>query len=389
MPNQQSVISGPFMGVVSDLTSPQGPPNDFDDISNFFVRKGALHTRPKLNLFSNDVANVQRVSQIGSFQDANFNWHTYKLLDTHNSPTVFSAAAFLRPGGPPYNWDSLTMPSLPAGSLDIGLRYSRVTVGNIVIFCNGGYPVMYLDGSNTVQTLGDVPGTARYVTENANHVIIAYTQEPALGSPGATLFPRRVRWSGVNNPFEWATLTDFTAGSNDLLDVPDGITGLNTLGRNTYIWRSNGVTVMSPTGQGLTPWFFENFSISEDGIGSIFPYCLATYGNQCMFVARDNVYIFDGTSFTSVTGISQTAASGANRRRIYNDLALSTTNPPPWATIIPNWTLGFDMLCYVLSIQRVDGVNITWVYTMEDGQWMRFSSAQGMPTAINSLVSIS
>lgn len=361
-------IRGPFRGINSDTPAPEGVPNEFDDVVNFFVRKGRLQSRPLMNPFISGVPSNQVIRNIGSFKDANGNYHTYVL--TNYSPGQ-TPAQFITAGPPTLN--PLSIPGLSTGQLGSTLPFGEASILNQVYFANGGYPLSYLDGSNSVQFAGDTPGTCNFLAVNSSHLIQAYCIEPAKGLSGSVVYPRRVRWSASNNPLEWSTAADYTAGSNDLLDVPDDVTGICTLGYSSYIWRSNGITVMYPTGVGLSPFDFFNYSLAPDGVGNFFPYSLAVYTNWCNFVAQDNIYRFDGSSLTPIGGVA--------RKRIYSDLA-NAAGDQVWGRIVPNFTLGFDFLCYMLTIP---GINITWIYTYDDGQWVRFFGQQGYLTAVRSV----
>ena len=365
MTYQPQVVRGPFQGVVSDTPFTEAPLNAFDDVVNFFVRKGRIQSRPNLGAFSSDGLLTR---YLGKFKDANGNFHTFRLVNYGAGQTP----AYMLTTGP-ITWNALAIPGLAAGQLGSSQLFTDAHIQNQVFFANGGYPLSYLDGSNAVQFAGDTPGTCNFLAVNVSHLIQAYCTEPATGQSGSTVFPRRVRWSASNNPLEWNTITDFTAGSNDLTDVPDDITGINTLGYPSYVWRSNGITVMYPTGQGLSPFQFYNYSLAPDGVGNFFPYSLATYTNWCVFVAQDNIYRFDGSSMTPIGGMT--------KKKIYADLAANNSDQI-WGRIVPNFTLGYDFLCYMLTIP---GPNVTWIYTFDDGQWVRFSSSQGYLTAVRTV----
>ncbi len=364
MTHRQLMIRGPFQGINSDTPSPEGPINDFDDVLNFFVRKGRIQSRPKLSAFIGTTPNGQLVRYAGKFKDANGNLHTFFLVNYFAGQTP----AYMLSTGPP-TMNPLLIPGLTAGQQGSVQLFTDAHIQNQIFFANGGYPLSYLDGSNAVQFAGDTPGTCNFLAVCANHLIQAYCIEPATGQTGSTIFPRRVRWSASGNPLIWTPGTDFTAGSNDLLEVPDDITGINTLGRASFVWRSNGITVMFPTGIGLAPFDFENFSLAPDGVGNFFPYSLATYTNWCNFVAQDNIYRFSVSSMDPIGGLS--------KKKIYADLAAANTDAV-WGRILPNFTLGYDFLCYMLTIP---GPNVTWLYTYDDGQWVRLSSSQGYFTA--------
>jgi len=367
MAQQPLLIRGPFQGVISDTPSPEGPLTDFDDVLNFFVRKGRIQSRPQLNTYFAASGGNPFVRYIGNFKDANLNYHTFMLANYAAGATP----AYMLTPGPTLN--PLAIPGLPAGQLGSNLPFTDAHTQYEVFFANGGYPLAYLDGSNAVQFAGDTPGTCRFLGINANHLIQAYCTEPATGQTGSQNYPRRVRWSGSANQLEWNPLVDFTAGVNDLLEVPDELTGMSTLFGYTFLWRINGITVMYPTGNGLSPFSFENYSLAPDGIGNYFPYALSTFDNRTVFISQYDIHLFDSSTFSSL--------GGQTKKRIFADLA-ANSGDVVWGRILPNLGLGFDFLCYILTIP---GPNVSWIYTYDDQQWVRFSSSSGVLSAVRNV----
>src|ERR1700675_833016 len=119
-------IRGPFQGVVSDLLSPEGPLTGFDDVLNFFVRKGRIQSRPRLNPYLVASAANPFIRTIGSFKDANQNFHTYFLANYLAGQTpayMLSAGPFLNP---------LALPGLAAGQQGSNLPFGVVSSQNRV-----------------------------------------------------------------------------------------------------------------------------------------------------------------------------------------------------------------------------------------------------------------
>jgi hypothetical protein len=338
------------------------PATAFDDVLNFFVRKGVAHTRQRLDLFTNQDLTTPRT--FGTFKDVLGNYHTFKLV---NYPAGAPPAFALDSAG---NWNALAIPGLASGQAGSNLPFAVAYIQNQLYFANLGYPLWYLDGSATVKSANS-PGTCKFLAVNVNHLIQACTIEPPPNT-GGTIFPNRVRWSASNNPQQWDPGVDFTAGFNDLLDVPDEITGLSTNGRNTFVWRTNGLTVMFPTGLALAAFDFENFSNSPEGVGNMFPFALSTYDNQTASIAADDLYLFDGNSFAGFGGM--------NKKKIFADLA-SAAGDVVWGKTIAGFP-GIDFKSYWLTIP---GPNITWVFAFESQQWVRFSSSNGYLTALRTV----
>lgn len=349
---QQLPVSGPFKGIVDNLPRPSKPPNAWDDLLNMLVYKGRLITRPRLNAFGPppDGAIVRLMT---TFQDVMGNFHTLVLTTAH---------AYYVTAGPVYHLLTLPVTDLTGTALP----YGYAIVNGRVYFSNGSRQVLYADGEITIKD-STHPGAARFIGVLANHLVTCYTTEPEPGVGGSTEYKQRVRWSASGDPNDW---TSFSAGFSDLLEVPDEITGFATLGRAGYVFRTNGITLMTATGSGTAPFQFDQVTNSPIGIGNKYPYSLATFGGLSAFVSANDIYGFDGTTLT--------AFGGEAKKKIFADIAASSGDQiTGW--IVPRLGNGFDYLSYWLSIP---GVNITWVYSYDDQAWQRFSSSQGRLTTI-------
>jgi len=269
----------------------------------------------------------------------------------------------------PPNAGLVLIGQLTTSNVATGLPYGVQVLNGQVFFSNGSTTVKYSDGSNTIKVAGNAPGSCRFLTTLGQRLVGAYWTEPSPGQPSSLTFPNRVRWSAVNNPLQWDPTVNGTAGFNDLIDVPDVITGLVTIGQNAYITRTNGVTVMSPTGPLGSPFSFFNESIAPQGVGNLFAYSLSSFGIWCAFVSEDDVYLFDGVNFIPI--------GGASRKKIFFDLSGSQGDViTGWVT--PQLHMTYPYLSYWLSIPGtpVSG-SIVWVYSRLTNKWQRFFSGKG------------
>jgi hypothetical protein len=265
-------------------------------------------------------------------------------------------------------------------SLDLnstGLPYALAKVNNSVYFCNGSTPLLYTDGEASLKIAGSVPGACRYLTVNAGHMIGAYWTEPApltTGIPQSpAIFTTRVRWSDSNNFNEWSELVPTaTAGLADLATVPHSITGLSTIGNNSYIYRTNGISVMSPTGNAASPFYISNYSAAPKGEGNVYPYTLTSHNNIDRFVGQTDIWAFDGSSFRSL-------AEGRVSTEIFNDLTLMeglVVNDPRGTRNTPRGIIttfldeGYVYLAYILSIPLL---NKAWVLNIVENTWSTFT----------------
>jgi hypothetical protein len=247
-----------------------------------------------------------------------------------------------------------------------------------VYFANGSLPGLYSDGEATLKSMMH-PGSFRFMTLLANHMVTAYTTEPPPGTTGATVYPYRVRWSDNGNATNWVESAATSAGHQDLLDVPDYITGLVTLGRTGFVFRWNGITQMTATGIGTQPFQFDQISHAPQGVGNYYPYSLVAFGQLCVFVSEDDIWTFDGSSFIPIGGLV--------KNRIFGDIAATNANLVIGMIFI-RCNPQFKYLSYWLSIPTSSTTNnVTWVYHFDAQSWQRFRGLEPLrQTAIANMV---
>lgn len=350
----QLPIPGPYKGIVDNLPRPSKPANAWDDLLNFMPYKGRLITRPRLNAFA-DTPDGAILRNAITFSDILGNLHTLALT---------TANAYFVTSGPTFNL--LTLPGGLANLTGTSLPYGYAMINSRVYFSNGSVQGLYADGESSIKD-STHPGAWRYAGVLANHLVTCNTTEPEPGVVGSESFANRIRWSASGDANDW---TSFTAGFTDLLEVPDQITGFATLGRAGYIFRSNGITLMTPTGVGTSPFQFDQVTNAPQGVGNKYPYSLATFGGLSAFVASNDIYGFDGSTFTPF--------GGEAKKKIFADIA-DATGDQVTGWIVPRLGTPFDFLSYWLSIP---GVNVTWVYSYDDQAWSRFTSSSGRLTTI-------
>lgn len=352
MTYQQFPIIGPFGGYQDNLPEPHTPKESFRELRNFLVRKGRLESRPRLNVYLKP-PDGSIIRNMVSFKDITGFSHTVVLT---------TRTAYALTTGPV--WNALTLPS-PLTTLDgTALPYALLNTQRRLFFCNGSTKLLHYDGEAEIKVAGDTPGGCRFLATNAFHLIQAYTTEAGVK------YPYRVRWSKSGDPLDW---TSFTSGFEDLLEVSDEITGLATLGRSTYVFRTNGITVMTPTGLGLNPFQFDNLSSASLGVGNTFPYTLAVFNDRAMFVAANDIYLVSPGNLQAV--------GGKAKRAIYTDL-LNGVGDVPVGFPLARMGIGRDYLSYWLSIAN----QRTWIYHFDEDNWTTMVTGAGRLTALNSVI---
>lgn len=384
----------PFQGINTVLPENEIGKEFTPSCLNFMSRNGELFTRPRMVRFIDGPQDNRPIRAICTFLDSNYVSHTVCVTATglwqlsrywNNPPISIDPVTTGQIGGPiPITFSEIVPPPLiPAWNL-VGqfgtipgpdVPYANAVFINKFFFTNGGNTLNYWDGiTNNIQTATTVAG-ALFLIELDAHLIMGYTVE------GGVPFPQRIRWSVSGNVIDtssavqdaWNPATNVGAGFNDMLDVPDQILGLAPIGRVGFIYRTNGITEITPVGKGTQPFNFDHLWASNNGIGNIYPYTLAIYGPNSVFIAKDEIYYM-------TIGALNTVGGGA-RDAIYNDL--NTAIAQPVASIFPRMTETYIHLCYELAVPQVGGCKY-WRLDLNTKSWFPwFTSNKYLTSSAN------
>ena len=261
----------------------------------------------------------------------------------------------------------------PAWSAVLGAQ----TVDNKVTWVNNGLPAP-ANGFISVAVVDAAEGItagALFLIELNSQLIMLNTTEGT--EQGGTNYPQRIRWSPSGLDNIWDTNVNIGAGFTDELDVPDEITGAFTIGRNGFVFRTNGITELTSIGSAQNPFDFNHLWASQHGIGNVYPFSIASYGPIGMFIAEDDIYNLSLGGFTRVGGVA--------RDSIYKDLETRTADPV--ATIVPLVKRNYVYPVYKLAIPFGDGTKI-WNYSIEDQSWQPDYKPTGLVTGKANFVAI-
>jgi len=343
------LMQGPWPGLTAQAFTGV-PANAMQACSNWLEIDGYLQSRNRF--LSMGQADGSYPLLVGNFQDINNNWHSYYISGTNLYYLTFNTSSL--PVTVTFNLISTLAPiNFPASAVGM---YRKVHFSG-----DGGQQILVTDGSSTLGVDTNVFG-ARYLGSLDSHLIGCYTNE------SGTIYPYRVRWSGSGDPTDY---TSFSSGLSDLVDCWDGINGYATLNYYGYVFRENGMTIMAPTGNGQSPFSFEPLSNAPQGVGVRYIGTLAVFGSTCAFVSSDDVYLFDGTRFSGIGGIANSALSQALEGRgiVY------------FSSLVPFFSEGGEVkrLFYVLVI----GSQI-WVCNVKTSSWVTWQvgSSTFTPTCL-------
>ena len=392
---------GPYGGLNVEAPETLISDKESPSFNNFMLRNAELRSRPKLALpFNNTIFNGGEPFQVGvsSFIDANGVYHTVTWAETdflQYDPTLLPATPWriVGPAGP----NALSRNPLSYRTFANKIYYA--TTGFISAFPITTPFVAYWDGitaapifqqtysdastSNSIAGIskansptvgGGLPGGptivgpiaigAGYLSELNNQLLLANVSIKDQGTNIIYNFSNMIWWSANGLPLQWDPTVNTSAGFNPFLDVQDQITGLAMLGIAGYIFRTFGITQMTPTGSAVTPWEFDHMWASEHGIGNVFPWSIAQYGPTAAFVAQDNIYSLSVTNAQPIGGKARDA--------IMADLANAAW--PPVANIIPIFKNGYVYLTYMILIPFAGFVR-NYVYSFDDKNWATWDLA--------------
>ena len=168
-------------------------------------------------------------------------------------------------------------------------RWTWAVVKDVLYFTNGSTNLQAWSGTgNAAEVDATYAKYPRYCLEYADRLLIADLYS------GSDRKPYRVQWSKNNDPTDW---TDSTAGSVDLMDTEDIITGLAKVGANLVVFKSDSIMFGNRTGSSTAPIQFVR---QRPGIGTPAPYSIVHFEGTCAFIGRNDFYIVDGETPVSI-----------------------------------------------------------------------------------------
>jgi hypothetical protein len=169
-------------------------------------------------------------------------------------------------------------------------RFRFTQFGKVIIGTNNSDPMQaYTLGTSTAfADLSASAPTCKYVTVVRDFVVTAFTTE------SSTIYPSRVRWSGINDETTWGSSQTTQA---DYQDIPDGgqIMGIRG-GEFGLVLMEKGISRMSYVG---TPFIFQFDNISR-GKGCIAAGSIAQVQGVTFFLSEDGFYMCDGQQVTGI-----------------------------------------------------------------------------------------
>ena len=181
-------------------------------------------------------------------------------------------------------------------TVPVGERWTWCMVNDDLVFTNGNTNAQYWN--HTANTMAqDVDSTystrARYCIEYANRLV-----EADLYVSG-TRQAYTVSWSKEGLITDHV---DSTAGTKDMDDSEDFITGLGKVGASLVIYKSDSLVFGNRTGSSTAPIAFPDH---KKGVGCVAPYSIVHARGTNVFIGRDDFYVIAGQGAVPAKGSEQ------------------------------------------------------------------------------------
>ncbi|MBK8871608.1 MAG: hypothetical protein IPN19_11350 [Elusimicrobia bacterium] len=184
---------------------------------------------------------------------------------------------------PTSTWSNIAHAPLTGTADDsISVGYPLLTAEKIAVFTNGINPIRKVGLTGDTELLGGSPPIARYVRSFGPYLVLAYITD------GGNTYYSRVQWCDTGDCETWS---GGNAGSTDLLEDPEDITGLGIFGNFLTIHKRSSIYL----GQLVTTSDVFRFDRKSTGVGAI---AEATISNipsgEQIFLGADGLHLFNG-----------------------------------------------------------------------------------------------
>lgn len=182
-------------------------------------------------------------------------------------------------------WSSVAHSPLTGGDADvISYAFPLLSGEKIVVYTNGIDPIRKCSIIGDDSNLGGTPPIARYVQAFGPYLFAAYITD------GGNTYYSRVQWCDTGDPENWDQITS-NAGSTDLLEDPEDITGLGIFGGALTVHKPKSITV----GSLVTTSDVIRFDRKSTGVGAAASATIANIpSGEQIFLATDGLHLFNG-----------------------------------------------------------------------------------------------
>ena len=182
-------------------------------------------------------------------------------------------------------WSSVTAtPLTGAADNQISYAFPLLSGTKIAVYTNGLDVIRKCSISGNDAALGGSPPKAKYVIAYGPYLLLGHVTD------GGNLYPARVQWPDTGAPETW---TGGNAGSVDLIDDPEDITGFGLFGGLVTVHKTSSIYV----GQLVSTSDVFRFERRATGVGTCAEATIQSLptGEQ-IFLAKDGIHLFNGVT---------------------------------------------------------------------------------------------
>jgi hypothetical protein len=277
----------------------------------------------------------------------------FRIIDSNGNVQVVTKAGF-------------TGATQPTWATTIGTNTTDTATNQAAVWVNNGKPAPAngFYGTAVVDATNGITSGAFYIGILASRMLMLSTVENGQS------FAQRIRWCPSGIPSIWDANVNIGAGWNDLLEVPDYISGFLAIGSKTgFIFRGNGISEMTAVSDGILPFDFNHLWASDRGIGNVYPFSISGYGPIGIFISSDEIYN------VSLGGFKKIGLGAKNA--IMTDLSLASSTPI--SSLFPRYSVGYTYLTYLLAIPMGNDTRF-WMYSVDDASWVAWTSKNTIVT---------
>lgn len=180
-------------------------------------------------------------------------------------------------------WNDIASSALTGTADDyVSVAYPLISGVKHAIFTNGIDAIRKVGITGNDAVLGGTPPKAKFSISFGPYLVIAYIID------GGNTFYSRVQWSDTGDPETWS---GGNAGSTNLLEDPDDITGLGVFGNFLTIHKGTSIYL----GQLVTTRDVFRFDRKSTGVGCVAEATIANIpSGEQIFLGTDGIHLFNG-----------------------------------------------------------------------------------------------
>lgn len=184
-------------------------------------------------------------------------------------------------------WSSVTVNPLSGTIVDIvNFAFPLLAGTKIAVFTNGINAIRKVGITGVDASLGGTPPKAKFVQAFGPYLVLGYIID------GGNTYYSRVQWCDTGDPENWNPVGS-NAGSADLLDDPDDMTGFGLMGSYLTVHKSSSIYL----GQLVSTSDVFRFDRRATGVGTVAGATIQQLPNgQQIFLGSEGLHIFDGST---------------------------------------------------------------------------------------------